>query len=364
VIERARPLRIAMISYYLPSGSKIGVGYQAHTLANGLVGRGHDVTMFSGCAPSEGALYRTVQVPAPRSLRTFAFARSIRRIDLSGFDVLHAHGDDYWLWRRRVPVHVRTMHGSCFEEALRVPGAKEKLRMVLLGLGETLATAVADRTVLVSPQTRRWMPWVRTVVPNGVNDHLLTPSRNSLRHVPTILFVGTYSNRKRGRLLMEVFAREIRPQLPEAQLVMVCSDAPAAPGVFRTGRITDQELADWYNRAWAFCLPSTYEGFGIPYAEALTAGLPVVATPNVGARYVIGDSGCGLLVPDHELGSALIRILSDEKLRASMREKALQRSRRYRLSAVLDQYEELYRDLGAGKAPSSRSSSTSDAPAT
>jgi phosphatidylinositol alpha-mannosyltransferase len=33
------PLRIAMISYYMPSGSKIGVGYQVHAIANMLVAR-------------------------------------------------------------------------------------------------------------------------------------------------------------------------------------------------------------------------------------------------------------------------------------------------------------------------------------
>jgi len=34
-------MNIAITSLYLPSGSKIGVGYQVHNLANALVGRGH-----------------------------------------------------------------------------------------------------------------------------------------------------------------------------------------------------------------------------------------------------------------------------------------------------------------------------------
>ena len=48
-----------MISAYLPSGSKIGVGYQAHALANELALRGHDVVMFSRSGASEGAVYET-----------------------------------------------------------------------------------------------------------------------------------------------------------------------------------------------------------------------------------------------------------------------------------------------------------------
>lgn len=339
-----RPLRIAMTSYYLPSGSKIGVGYQVDALANGLVDRGHDVTVYSDCAPVPGARYATVQLPAPRALRTFAFARSIRRLDLSGYDVLHAHGDDYWLWKRRVPAHVRTMHGSCFAEALRIPGPKEKLRMVALGLGETLATVVADRTVLVSPDTRRWMPWVRTVIPNGVDQHRFA-QRERRAETPTILFVGTYGNRKRGRLLMQVFADTVRPRVPDARLVMVCSDAPPAPGVTVTGRVDNEELAALYAAAWVFCLPSTYEGFGIPYAEALAAGLPVVASDNPGAQYVLDSGRAGAIVADADLGSTLVDLLSDDGLRREASARAAYRASEFALSTVLDRYEAIYREL-------------------
>ena len=334
-----------MTSYYLPSGSKIGVGYQVHAMANGLVDRGHRVTVFSGCGPSEGSRYRTVMLPAPTSMRTFAFALAVRRLDLTDFDVLHAHGDDYWLWRRRVPAHVRTMHGSCFSEALRIPGSREKLRMLALGAGELLATVVADQTVCVSPGSRRWMPWVRRVIPNGVDRELFHPGPGSRSPQPTILFVGTYGNRKRGRLLMEIFADTVRPRVPDARLVMVCSDAPAADGVVVTGRIGDRELARWYRSAWVFCLPSTYEGFGIPYAEALASGTPVVASPSPGSRFVLDRGRAGIIVPDDRIGDALVDLLRDSGSRAAAGEIALRRAADFDLNTVLDQYEQLYRQL-------------------
>ncbi|MCW2510951.1 MAG: uncharacterized protein JWP68_4099 [Modestobacter sp.] len=331
-----------MTSYYLPSGSKIGVGHQVHALANGLVARGHEVTVYSGCGPSDGARYRTVQIPLRGSLRTFRFATAVRRLDLSGFDVLHAHGDDYWLWRRRVPAHIRTMHGSCFEEARRIKGVKEKVRMAVLGLGEELASVVADRTAVVSPDTRRWMPWVHTVVPNGVDGRLFSPGDGERESRPTILFVGTYHQRKRGQLLMEAFQEAIRPAVPGAQLWMVSSDAPPADGVVQWGRVDDATLADLYRRAWVFCLPSTYEGFGIPYAEALASGTPVVATPNPGSRYVLDDGKYGVLASDTELGSALVRVLSDSRERERLTVQGLERSREFDLQTVLDRYEALY----------------------
>lgn len=337
-----------MISYYLPSGSKIGVGYQAHELANELARRGHQVDMLSACPPVEGALYGHRELRLEGSLRTFRFAFALARFDYSGYDVIHAHGDDYWLWRRRVPVHVRTMHGTGFEEARRIPGVKEKLRMLLLGLTEVLASVVADVTVAVSPQTRRWMPWVRRVIPNGVDTRRFRPDPAMRAETPTILFVGTWGNRKRGKALAEAFQRDVLPAVPGARLEMVCRDSPAdpGPGVVILGELSDAELVQAYQRAWVFCLPSEYEGFGIPYAEAMACGVPVVATPNVGARYVTDEGLAGVLSDIDSLGSALRGVLTDDAERERLSRASQERAGAFALSTVIDRYEALYRREG------------------
>jgi glycosyltransferase involved in cell wall biosynthesis len=348
--ERAggRPLRIAMISYYLPSGSKIGVGYQVHELATELVRRGHTVDVFSECPPVPGAVYGHHHVRLEGSLRTFRFATTLRRVDFSGYDVLHGHGDDYWLWRRRVPVHVRTLHGSCFEEALTVHGVKEKARMVALGFSEVLASLVADTTVVVSPSTRRWVPWVHRVIPNGVDTDRLHPSEASRASRPTVLFVGTWHGRKRGAALADAFATHVLPAFPEAELHLVTQDAPAdpGPGVRVLGRLDAEALAAAYREAWVFCLPSEYEGFGIPYAEAMASGTPVVATPNVGARYVLDDGRAGAIVNLPSLGPAIVELLGDPDMRARMRVAGLARVREFALASVVDRYEAIYRGSG------------------
>jgi glycosyltransferase involved in cell wall biosynthesis len=347
------PLRIALVSYYLPSTSKQGIGYQVHELATELTRRGHQVDVLSDCPPVPGAVYGHRHLKMTGHLRTFRFANRLRREDLSGYDVLHAQGDDYWLWRRRGPRHVRTINGSCFEEALRIRGLKERARMVLLGFSEVLASLVADETVVISPRTRVWTPWVHRVIPCGVDTDRFAPRRGVDREEhPVVLFVGTWEGRKRGEDLAAAFARDVLPRHPDAELWMVTRDAPEdpGPGVRVLGRLSDQELADVYRRAWAFCLPSSYEGFGIPYAEAMAAGLPVVATPNVGARYLTDEGRAGLLVELDALGRELAVLLADPERRAELSAAGLERARSFSLSSVVDRYEALYRSGGSRRA--------------
>lgn len=340
-------LRIAMISYYLPSTSKMGIGYQVDYLATELTRRGHTVDVFSPCPPVPGAVYGHRLIALTGSLRTFRFATRLRREDFTDYDVVHAHGDDYWMWRRRVTSHVRTLHGSCFDEALTIKGVKEKARMVALGGTEWLASVVADHTVAVAPEARRWYPWVHQVIPNGVDFDLFAPpgdlhSRREDR--PTVLFVGTWHGRKRGAELVAAFDQHVRMAVPDAQLWLVCDDAPESlpPGVVAFGRIPNAELADLYQRAWVFVLPSDYEGFGIPYAEAMAGGAAVVATPNEGARFVTDEGRFGRLAALSDISTPIVELLRDHPSRASLSRAAHEWARRFSLSTVTDQYEALY----------------------
>ena len=126
---------------------------------------------------------------------------------------------------------------------------------------------------------------------------------------------------------------------------MVTQDAPddVPDGVRVLGRLSDGDLTRAYQQAWVFCLPSTYEGFGIPYAEAMLSGLPVVATPNVGARYVTDNGRAGIVTGLDRLGLDLRALLTDESRLGALSHVSLRRGSEFRLSAVADSYLVAYR---------------------
>jgi glycosyltransferase involved in cell wall biosynthesis len=281
------------------------------------------------------------------SLRTFKFARHLRKINWSAFDVLHAHNGDFLLSRKNTPPHIRTVHGSSLKEAIHIRGLRERAAMLYYAAGEIAASMAADTSVAVSANTQAWLPWVRTQIPNGVDLSKFTPGEKSAN--PSILFVGTYLWRKRGRLLAHLFEREILPRLPDAELWLVSEDAPERPGMRVFPRIPEDDLQDLYRRAWVFCLPSTYEGFGIPYIEAMASGTPVVATRNAGAVEVTENGRYGKVVRDDELADALLGLLQSSFARERLAAEALRHVQKYSLATVVETYESLYFRLVASR---------------
>ena len=346
-------MRIAMLHKTLPGASGGGVIWQVHGLANELVKRGHRVTVFSFCDKPADARYE-VELIGPSSVlnsrgrRYYAPAFYYARRSFAMFDVVHAHGDDHLMLRRSC-AHVRTFYGSALGEAVHATSQKVRTLMLALYPFECVSALLAGTCVAVSAATRRYIPFIQQVVPCGVDLDLFRPMAEKSAN-PSVLFVGTLDGRKRGRWLLEVFARCVSVEVPDAELWMVCEDVdganvrvPDQVRMFR--RIPAEALAELYRKAWVFCLPSTYEGFGVPYIEAMASGTPVVATPNAGALEVLDGGNCGLIVPESELGPALAALLVSRAQRCRVAEAGLRWVTRFRWESVAEQYEHVYENV-------------------
>ncbi len=348
-------MKIAVLCSQLPSPSRVktgGVAYAAHRLANALTKRGHELTVFTTDEQPPDACYRVRRVlsappanPLSAWLWHWQLAWRYSAQDFSAFDIIHAHGNNALLRQQGRPL-VRTLHGASKAEATHATTWKRRLWYLSLTPSERWEVARATRVVAVSAGTRQYAPGIHLVIPNSVDGRVFCSEPNLNQHLrhphPAILFVGTLTGRKRGQMLLELFQSQIRPVLPKAELWMVAERDVQAPGVISYPNLDESALANLYRRAWVFCLPSTYEGFGIPYIEAMACGTPVVATPNAGARELLQDGKWGELARPSELGATLLSLLNDQQRRHALARLGLQRAEAFTQERVVDAYEALF----------------------
>jgi phosphatidyl-myo-inositol alpha-mannosyltransferase len=350
----SRAARIAVFSYRLPvPGEKRGgIERVAHEIAHGIAVRGHEVVVWSHDPAPPGAAYAVRTLP----WRAFTDSWLGRRVTMgylgnvlallpryTDADLILAHGDSLLLPLLGKPV-LRIMHGSAFREAL---SATNPLRFVMqTGVYvQELATALTQPCVAVSENSRRSNPFIRRTIPNGVDLALFREASAEEKSLdPSILFVGTLSGRKRGSFLLETFRTQIRPRYPQARLLMVAPSGPQQEGVEYHDGPDDVTLAALYRRAWVYASPSSYEGFGLPYLEALASGTPVVATPNPGSSEILAG-GFGVLTGDAEFGRAVAALLADEGRRRELAARGRVRAEEFSLEKTLDRYDQLVRVL-------------------
>jgi phosphatidyl-myo-inositol dimannoside synthase len=93
-----------------------------------------------------------------------------------------------------------------------------------------------------------------------------------------------------------------------ARLEAAARTAGVADAVRFAGAVRHEELPEFYRLADAFVMPSTGEGFGIVFLEAIACGVPAVGAAGNGAADPLGDDARGLLV-EAENGEALARAI-------------------------------------------------------
>ncbi len=169
------------------------------------------------------------------------------------------------------------------------------------------------------------------MVYNGLDAEFFRPAEGQPRVPRSLLFVGNTDDSKKGVVHL---LRALTLLPPEIRLTVVDQGAPEktyAPGlvdefglkkrVTFTGKISAETLRHLYQVSELVVLPSLYEGFGLPAAEAMACGTPVVATRVGALPEVLGEEGAGVLVPPRdpeEMAREIRRLLEDPPARAQM----------------------------------------------
>ena len=252
------------------------------------------------------------------------------------------------------PLERRATHGALKRAwlAATIPPSVRHARRTVVP-SEFVRRAVVDRFGLDEDRV--------VAVPHGVEAAAVATDADELAHRyrldgPVVLYPAIPYPHKNHRVLVAAFA-EVVATHPDAVLVLTggegSEDAPlraqvAALGlearVRRTGRIATEDVAGLYRAAAVVAIPSRYEGFGLPVAEAMAHGAAVVAADATALPEVVGDAG--VLVDPDDVGAwttAISALLDDPlervRLGAAGRERCAARwSWRANAAALADVY--------------------------
>jgi len=296
-------------------------------LLHGLAALGHDVTLR----------------PLARRTGFHTFDRLLYNIDVvrrgPRADLVVGVDLDGFLWaRRRSTRFVAALKGVIADELRNERGVTRAL-LSIQARWERVNVHRADRVIVPSAYSADVTADVYgiprasiAVVPELIDvagwRARLAAVPVPLAHAPTVLTVARMYPRKRLGDLLHAAAR-VAARIPGVRFRIVGNGPEASTlhalhaqlglggAVTFLGDVSAAMLAVEYVNADCFCLPSTQEGFGIVFLEAMTAGLPIVACRAAAVPEVVTEGVTGVLVPVRDpeaLATAVERVLTDAPL--------------------------------------------------
>lgn len=257
------------------------------------------------------------------------------------------------------PGIVVVMHAHLLPAAAPLVWAGSRLVSVLVGVeswrhftrAEAWSVARASRVLAISAHTARRFREANPRLAHRDIDvcwpaapHLPPPDPSPAAiQAPYALIVGRMSREDRYKghdVLLEIWP-SVTARVPGACLVVAGGGDDAArlreraratglDGLVRfVGPVDPPRLTALYRDAALVVLPSTHEGFGLVFLEAMASGRPCIGAPGA-AEEVIEDGVTGFIVDPvrrDALVSALVRLFTDRDLQARMGQAGRQRAR-------------------------------------
>lgn len=326
-----------------------GISVYVYDLSKRLIERGHKVTVITRGTwrktyyeDIDGiSVYRVRFIPFypnPFKLHGLFVNKLFKRIEPE-LDLLHVHGSISPVIDTHLPTVV-TVHGTIARD---IDNTQVKslhflivklLRKQLLNVEKAILES-ADVITAVSQSCAKELKEYHTiskeiiVVNNGTDTNFFIPGKNKKKR-DYVLYTGRLETIK-GLITLVKSAKLVCKEDPNTKFILVgkgtaethlkkmINNLDLENNFYFTGHISDRnELLGYYQSSTIYILPSYHEGLPTTLLEAMSCGIPAIATDVAGSAEVITDGETGLLVPPRDpkkLADAILRLLDEEELR-------------------------------------------------
>lgn len=173
---------------------------------------------------------------------------------------------------------------------------------------------------------------------------------------PYFLYLGELRPHKNVERVIQAFMQFKTQNAPGSDIRLIVAGKPhksfvmpadaRRDDIIFTGYVKDDDAYTLYSNALAFCLPSLYEGFGLPILEAMKCGCPVITSDCSSTAEVAGEAGV-LVDPLNvtQIADAMKRIYTDESFRKELVEKGYAREKEFSWGTAAEKTLEIYREI-------------------
>lgn len=316
---------------------------------------------YAGC--ENNVFRRELSIPASAIIRKKSFAINYwKNLDLwnKGNDSYIFHSSTYRIDHNRHALNVTTVHDFAYEYFV------SGMRKWVNGFSKFHAIRNSDAIICVSESTKLdLLKFVKGVdenklfvVHNGVNEcYCQITSDQYTMKLPFsdqefVLYVGNrrdYKNFaaalyccKKIKAPLVVAGGEIFTEKEQAEMNAILGEGH----YYVTGKVTNEQLNELYNRAQLMLYPSRFEGFGIPVLEAQRAGCPVVCLALTSIPEVMGDSPLCLNDSSNDaIADAVKMVFDNSELRKKEIVRGLKNSMRFGWDKTYKGVTDIYMNL-------------------
>ena len=280
-----------------------------------------------------------------------------------GIDVFH--GVDFAVPYLRAAPRVLTLHDlSPWKPApLRPPGSE---RVRKRGPGHVRrAEIVLTPSEAIRSEALAFFglsPERLLAIPHGVSENFAAKSETEISSTlkkhglsrPYLMHLGAVHSRKNMSVLLAAW-RLAKAQMPDLALVLAGAEGPAETGAeaedgcFFLPGLPDREVAALLSGCAAFVYPTLYEGFGLPVAEAMKAGAPVITSRDEAIRETCAEAALHVdATSPEELTGAILRVVDDPSFAGRLRMRGFERAEQLSWETTAIRTREAYERAVAG----------------